>query len=194
MDVPSTQAPEHVPDDVLDLAVPSADVSLTPPLVGANAPARLSLTKLALHPANTEDTWNGGIRPHRPSHRARDDAGESGWTLWDGSEGRCGGELLSSSARRAPPWLPCCRCCRAQEAATCVTLFKIGASFVPAEHASVFRNTDFLLSVAPKNQIFDRDRWRKVTSPWTSVMIMRSFMIEYGRRSGNKRRSSRCWL
>ena len=91
MDVPRTQAPEHVPDDVLDLAVPSADVSLTPPLVGANAPARLSLTKLALHPANTEDAWNGGIRPHRPSHRARDDAGESGWTLWDGSEGRCGG-------------------------------------------------------------------------------------------------------
>ena len=44
MDVPRTQAPEHVPDDVLDLAVPSADVSLTPPLVGANAPARLSLT------------------------------------------------------------------------------------------------------------------------------------------------------
>ena len=91
MDVPRTQAPEHVPDDVLDLAVPSADVSLTPPLVGANAPARLSLTKLALHPANTEDAWNGGIRPLRPSHRARDDAGESGSTLWDGSEGRCGG-------------------------------------------------------------------------------------------------------
>ena len=67
MDVPSTQAPEHVPDDVLDLAVPSADVSLTPPLMGANAPARLSLTKLALHPANTEDAWNGGIRPHRPA-------------------------------------------------------------------------------------------------------------------------------
>ena len=67
MDVPRTQAPEHVPDDVLDLAVPSADVSLTPPLMGANAPARLSLTKLALHPANTEDAWNGGIRPHRPA-------------------------------------------------------------------------------------------------------------------------------
>ena len=191
MDVPSTQAPEHVPDDVLDLAVPSADVSLTPPLVGANAPARLSLTKLALHPANTEDAWNGGIRPHRPSHRARDDAGESGWTLWDGSEGRAGDSCCprvlggrhrgcravgAVVLRRPPP------------SALLFNFFqKKGASFLQHQCSGTLI---FYSRVAPQNQIFARS----VTSPGTSVMIMRSFMIEYGRRSGNKRRPSRCWL
>ena len=193
MDVPRTQAPEHVPDDVLDLAVPSADVSLTPPLVGANAPARLSLTKLALHPANTEDAWNGGIRPHRPATEpattpvspdgpygmeVRVVAGGSYCPRVLGGRHRGCRAVGAVVLRRPPPALR--------------FLARFGASFLPA---SVFRNTDFLLSrVAPKNQIFDRDRWRKVTSPWTLVMIMRSFMIEYGRRSGNKRRPSRCWL